>query len=286
MVVGRLGPFTIYLFGLTVAAGCIVGLTVALIQGRRFGLSGARLFEAAAPSLIAGVLGARLAYVIANFADYRPALSSVWHFTEGGFSFYGGLAAGAAVAAWYAGRVGLPAGRLLDAAAPGLALGQAIGFVGAHVLGRSTSVPWAVLLDGRTLHPLPAYGIVLTYGLFFVTWRLGARTVPVRPARLFLVYALLHGWGTVIVGAWAAGARWLGLTAGQWAGVIVGSLAAVLLFAARGRTSAAGSMVDAAPRAHSSEPMSQRLLGPMRWVRAAAWLGGLAALLLLFSARL
>lgn len=295
MILGRFGPFTVYLFGLTVAAGCIVGLAASLVQGRRFGLSAARVFEVAAPSLLAGILGARLAYVLANFSDYRPALSSIWHFNEGGFSFYGGLVAGALVAAWYAERIGLSAGRLLDAAAPGLALGQAIGFVGAQLLGRPTSVPWAVPVDGVPLHPLPAYGMILAYGLFFVTWRLGARAVPVRPGRLFLVYALLHGWGMVIIGTWAAGPRWLGFTGGQWAALAVSVFAAVALFAGRRRGHAAHSNGDPASADDASElqrptelrgAADGRSIRPMHWAEAAAWLGGLVVLLLIFRARL
>src|SRR5690625_2781788 len=92
-IIGQFGPLTLYLFGLTVAVGCVAGIIVALLQARRFGLSGTRLFEVAAPALISGIIGARITYVITNFSDYLPALGTVWQLSEGGFSFYGALAA-------------------------------------------------------------------------------------------------------------------------------------------------------------------------------------------------
>lgn len=299
-VIGRLGPLTLYLFGLTVAAGCIVGVIVAMMQARRFGLSATQLFEATAPSLIAAVVSARLAYVIVNFPDYRPALAAVWHFSEGGFAFYGGLAGGIAVAALYASRLGLPVGRLLDAAAPGLALGQAVGFVGAHVIGRETSVPWAVYVDGQALHPFPAYAIVFAYGLFFFLWRLGERPTPMRPGHLFLVYALLHGWGTAVVGTWAAGSRYGGMTAGQWAGLILGIVVGIALLMTRspgtdgytrarsgtGAETATGIGVRSALQSVIVMSVRRRRLWYERIARAATWLAGLAALLILFSVRM
>lgn len=232
-VVGRVGPLTLYIFGLTVAAGALVGMAVTLMQARRFDLSGAKVFEVSAPALLTGVVGARLAYVMANFSDYRPALTAAMNLAEGGFAFYGGLAGGMVVAALYAPRLQLSFARVLDAAAPGLAIGQAIGFIGVHLAGRESAVPWAVLVDGRMMHPFPAYGIILAYGIFFVVWQLGGRAGRVRPGRLFLVYLLLHGFGTAVVGTWAAGARWSGLTPGQWTGLAVGIIAIVGLVAAR-----------------------------------------------------
>ena len=304
VVVGRLGPLPVYLFGLTAAAGAVAGLLAAAVQARRFGLSGSQLFEAAAPALPAGIVGARLAYVLANFADYRPALAAAANLAEGGFSFYGGLAAGGAVFVFYALRQGWPVGRLLDAAAPGLALGQAVGFVGAHIGGRGTTVPWAVVVDGQLQHPYPAYAMALAYALFFVTWRLGTRRPPVRPGRVFLLYLLLHGLGAAVVGTWAAGRRFLGLTAGQWAGLLAAALAFAALALARGRktlldagapwpadgaaavATVGGITVRLIPVGPPARPESPAAAAARRALLAAAWLGALAALLLLFRARL
>lgn len=297
VALGRIGPFTVYLFGLTVAAGCVVGLIAAVVQARRFGISGARLFEVSAPALLLGMVGARAAYVLVNFADYRPALAAVVHFAEGGFSFYGGLAVGAVAGAWYAHRLGLPVGRMLDAVAPGLAVGQAVGFIGAHLGGRPGTAPWAVVVDGQSVHPFPAYAIVFAYALFFVVWRLSARPSSVRPGRLFLLYLLMHGLGTSIVWTWSAGARYLGLTANQWSGLAVAVVSLVILATMRDRHTifdaerprGAASAVSAAVvavatrRRRWDRPESARL---QRIARAAGWLGGLAALLVLFSARL
>lgn len=319
---GRFGPVTLYVFGITVAAGVLVGMAAALMQARRFGLSESRVFEVSVPALVAGVIGARLAYVVANFSDYRPALTSVVNLTEGGFAFYGGLAGGIVVAVMYAHRVRLPLGRVLDAAAPGLAMGQAVGFIGVHVAGREGAVPWAVLVDGRMLHPFPAYGIILAYCIFITVWTLGGRAQRLRPGRLFLVYLLLHGFGTAIIGTWAAGARWGGLTPGQWAGLAVAIVAIVGLMVARrgplrpgdgvpslGIPAHPGVVADSdisvepdirgtsgisadstseviIARVYGLRPIERSRPAWQRLVSPALWLAGLALLLMLFRARL
>src|SRR5690606_31840409 len=142
-----------------------------------------------------------------------------------------------------------------------------------------------------------AYAIVFAYALFFVVWRLSARPSSVRPGRLFLLYLLMHGLGTSIVWTWSAGARYLGLTANQWSGLAVAVVSLVMLATMRdrytifdaerprGAASAVSTAVVAVAtrRRRWDRPESARL---QRIARAAGWLGGLAALLVLFSARL
>src|SRR5690606_20382712 len=143
-------------------------------------------------------------------------------------------------------------------------------------------------------HPYPAYAMALAYALFFVTWRLGTRRPPVRPGRVFLLYLLLHGLGAAVVGTWAAGRPFLGLTAGQWAGLPAAALALAALDAgapwpADGAAAVAtvgGITVRLIPVGPPARPESPAAAAARRALLAAAWLGALAALLLLFRARL
>lgn len=284
LIITNFGPLSLYLFGTLAAAGCVAGLMAALRLARRFGLSPVLVFEIAAPSLLVGLAGARLGYVVTHWAEYRwtPVLAVVG-LDGGGFSFYGGLAAGLLAALLLGARRGLPVPRLLDVLAPGLALGQAVGFVGVHLDGRPARVPWAVALDGQAVHPFPAYAIVAAYGLFFICWRLATRPADVRPGRLFLVYLFLHGFGTAVVGAWAAGTRFFGLTAGQWTGLVVGAAAAAALWVGRRR---AGTPSTPGRPHIGSQPALAGTGASAPWLTLAAWTSGLLLLLCLFRARL
>jgi phosphatidylglycerol:prolipoprotein diacylglycerol transferase len=86
-------------------------------------------------------LGARAAYVAANWAYYVDHLGKAVDISEGGLGWHGALLGGvAALAVWSAARrrrnparPGLRA--LLDLAAPGLAFGGALGWLGALLTG-------------------------------------------------------------------------------------------------------------------------------------------------------
>lgn len=244
-MVGQLGPLSIYVFGLTTALGFAAGTLVSLLQAERLGLAAARLFQAAPLVMAAGVLGARAGYVLIHLSEYRFDWAAAARLQEGGFVFYGGLVAGAAALFWYARRTGMDGWRALDAAAPGLALGQAVGLVGAQMPGRATDVPWAVALGGETVHPLAAYGIIFSYGLFFVVWRLTGYS-PGR-GRLFLAYLFLHAWGWLFIDIWAPGPRFLGLTLGQWTNLLAAGAAAYGFAKLPRGIRAAGSVISGGP---------------------------------------
>lgn len=237
LVVGQTGPVTylgpipLYLFGITTAVGVAFGLAVALLQAERFGLSLTRTFEAAALAAPMGVIGARIGYVLTHWADYRQDTGAVLRLPEGGFLFYGAVLGGVAALLLYGLFVKVDRWRLLDAFAPGLAAGQAVGLVGAQVLGQATTMPWGVVVQETVIHPLPAYGIVLAYGLFFVLWRLGGGKV--RPGSLFLTYLLLHGIGSLVLGSWSAVRTHWGMIPTQWGGIAAVLLALAITYARR-----------------------------------------------------
>lgn len=266
-VVGQLGPLPIYVFGLAAALGFAAGTAVSLVQARRLGLDPAVLFQAAPLVMLAGVLGGRLGYVLVHWRDYRGHPAAVLHLPEGGFVLYGGLVAGAGALVWWARRAQMDPWRALDAAAPGLALGQAIGLVGAALPA-----------------PATACGIILSYGLFFYLWRLGTQW-PAR-GRLFFAYLFLHGFGWLVIDVWTPAQRALGLTLGQWA-----ALAAMI---AAGAGFAWGPRRWLAPRRPGGRWVTRRLIRPepypvsrgrQRMWGAGAWLGGLALLLGLHAMR-
>ncbi len=280
-IVGQLGPLPIYAFGLTAALGFLAGTVAALAQAPRYGIPRASLFQAAPLVMAAGVVGGRVLYVLGHLADYRLEPAAVFRLPEGGFAFYGALAAGAAALAWAARREGFDAWRALDVVAPGLALGQAIGFLGVQALGTPAGVPWGVWQGDAFVHPVPAYAIIFSYWLFFALLRLDK--LGPAPGRLFLVYLFLHGLGWTVLDVWAAAPRLFGLTAMQWAGLGAAALAAGGLLWLRRRVKRPAPKETGAP---ATTPLAAP--GPdkaARLWRAGVWLGGLAALLLLYWIR-
>jgi len=193
------------------------------------GLAGAGdwgILDAATWALAGGAIGARATYVAGNWQDYAGGLAALWQDWGGGLVFQGGLLAGLLALWLHSLRVRRPLARLLDAAAPGVALGQSIGWAGALMHGanygmvmRSPFSLWLPDLYGVYAPRLPTQVLasLLGLGLFLGLHRLSRfRLVP---GMLGLIYLFGNGLGHFALGFTRADETvFLGpLRATQWA---------------------------------------------------------------------
>ena len=136
-IIVNLGPLKIYGYGLMLVLGFLSGISLARWRARRCGLDPQMVPTVGLLALVAGVLGARAAYVIqhyeAQFA-YQPAWELL-NITSGGLIFYGGVAAATGVILTYIRVCRLPMRRVLDVIAPSLMLGLAFGRMGCLLNG-------------------------------------------------------------------------------------------------------------------------------------------------------
>jgi len=104
--------------------------------------------NAALYSLIAGVVGARLFFVVHHFDRFRGNLLSVFAVWQGGLELLGGVLLAIAVIIFYLCYHKLPVRRYLDILAVGLMLALAFGRIGCFLngccFGKPTDLPWAV----------------------------------------------------------------------------------------------------------------------------------------------
>ena len=138
----HLGPITLHTFGAFVALGVLLGATIAARRNERFGVPRELTERAAFIMVGAGLVGARLTWVLSNLEKIKSPIDviAVW---DGGMQFSGGFVAALLIAPW-ASRNMRKDNRfnLIDGSALGLAVGQMIGrcgcmSVGEH-LGHST----------------------------------------------------------------------------------------------------------------------------------------------------
>jgi phosphatidylglycerol---prolipoprotein diacylglyceryl transferase len=99
-------------------------------------------------SLIAGVIGARLFYVIHYFNQFQGRLLSVFAIWKGGLELLGGILSAIVVISFYARYHKLPVRRYLDILAIGLMLALVFGRIGCFLngccFGKPTNLPWGV----------------------------------------------------------------------------------------------------------------------------------------------
>ena len=148
----EIGSFGLPTYGVLIALGFLVGITVATRLARRgnAGLDPERVANLGVVLLLSAIVGAKLFMVVDDWTYYAadPARLFSWSAVQSGGVFYGGLLAALGMAYYYTRRHGMPWLATADVLAPGLALGHAIGRTGCFAAGccwgRETLVAWAV----------------------------------------------------------------------------------------------------------------------------------------------
>lgn len=200
-VLFEVGPFTLYSYGVMLAASFVAGVWLVRVRAPAYGFSADEIQAAAVPTLLAGLLGAKLLYLLAHHDDVARDWPNLLPHLRGGFVFYGGLIGGAAGAIAWLTRGRRPVLAFGDLVAPGLAVSLALGRIGCWLngccYGRPASWGWAVpgLGDGVPRHPVPLYETAGALGLAAILLALPPPPVERRGARLGLFaagYAVLR----------------------------------------------------------------------------------------------
>ena len=164
--------------------------------------------------LIAGVAGARAFHILEHLDSF---VASPWEmiFSRSGLSVFGGLIFGTVAGLIVIKRWQLPARPFLDAVAPAMMLGYAIGRIGCQISGdgdwgiqsnmalKPGWIPtwaWAQTYDNNIygelipspgVYPTPIYETLMAIACFALLWAL--RKHPFKAGWLFSVYLLLTG---------------------------------------------------------------------------------------------
>jgi phosphatidylglycerol---prolipoprotein diacylglyceryl transferase len=169
----KLGPITLYTYGVLLAAAYLLGLKLAMTRAKSRGLDPNRALDLGIAIIVAALVGAKLLLVLVDFDKFRQNPGEIFSIVRAGGVFYGGLIAAVAVAFWYMWRHRMPLWTTCDVFAPGIALGHAVGRLGCLMAGccygRETHVPWAITFTnpeaaanvgtplGVPLHPTQLY---------------------------------------------------------------------------------------------------------------------------------
>jgi phosphatidylglycerol:prolipoprotein diacylglycerol transferase len=153
------------------------------------------LFNLALAALIAGVVGARLSYVIRYPAAFMESPFSLVSLYPGLLDAWGGAAAGLAAALVYGNRKGLRLWPTLDAFVPALAV-FAVALHLSHLasgaaFGAPVDLPWSVRLWGERRHPAQVYEALAAVLILWGTWSFGRSARPRPGGARFLTFLAL-----------------------------------------------------------------------------------------------
>lgn len=139
---------TVKSYGLMMVIGFLAAVTLIRYLSRSFTKDPQHITNAALYSLIAGVVGARLFFVIHYFDSFRDDPLSVFAIWKGGLELLGGVLLAIAVIFLYIHYHKLPLRHYLDALAVGLMLALVFGRIGCFLngccYGKPTDLPWGV----------------------------------------------------------------------------------------------------------------------------------------------
>ena len=197
----KIGPLTIHTYGLLIAVGFLVALTLAAREAKRKDIPNESIIDVGFYALLSGVIGARLFFILTNlgnFLEHPLDMVKIW---EGGLVFYGGVIFALPTAIWVAKKRGLPLWQTADIWAPSIAIGHAIGRLGCFCAGCCYGRPaegllWSVTFTnpnslavlGTPLHPTQLYESALELMNFLILMTL--RRHQSFKGQLFLVYIL------------------------------------------------------------------------------------------------
>jgi len=239
-VLFKLGPFTIYTYGLMIAIGCLVGFFYIQRETKRRGFNIDKIKSLFLWVLISGFVGGRLFYIFVEWERFlNEPLRTI--FSRGGFVFYGGFILAFGIGIWQMRRKSLNIWKTADIFAPGIAIAHAISRIGCFLngccYGRPTDSWLGVSFPpespagfvGKPLIPIQLFSSLNLFIIFAILLIL--RRYKKFDGQLFWLYVLLYGVTRSIIEIFRGDPRgqiWMFSTS-QFIGIIFAILALIML---------------------------------------------------------
>ena len=243
----QIGSFYLPTYGVLVALGFLIGLTVTVRLARRSGLDSEKVTNLAVYCALAGLLGAKVLMLLFDWRIFLSDPRQIFSLStlQAAGVFQGGLVLAFLTAFLYMRHTGLPWLRTLDVFAPGIAIGHAIGRIGCFCAGccwgKECSLPWAVTFHNPDaadltgvplnvpLQPSQLYEMTTEALVFaFLMWRFGKPHTAGKIMGLYLVLSSINRFLIEFTRFHEQGLYW-GLSLTQWIAIAVAAAGALLL---------------------------------------------------------
>lgn len=139
---------TIRFYGVIIAFGFILAVLFGGRMAYKWKMDLNKMLDVLLYGTVAGIIGARLYYVIFEWNSYKNDLLSIFRIWEGGLAIYGGIIGGILAAYFVCKKNGLNFLKLLDLFGMSVLIGQGIGrwgnFTNQEAFGINTELPWGM----------------------------------------------------------------------------------------------------------------------------------------------
>ena len=161
------------------------------------------IYRLASMGLFSGLIGARIAFVLAHWSAYQDnILGIIWPINTG-FNVGAGVIIGIVVAFFYGRSHQLNPATTLDALTPSLLIClitvSLADFLGGPGYGTLSNLPWAISLFGLRRHPVQIYEILIGLSALGLWWHSNQQRL--FTGQLFLTAFALYSAGRLFVDA-------------------------------------------------------------------------------------
>lgn len=211
----QLGPITVAWYGIILGSAAVVGLLLAIQEGKRFRIPSDFFMDLLLIGAPSAIIAARIYYVAFEWESYSDHFLDAFKIWEGGIAIHGALI-GAIIAGYiYIRYKGYNFWRIADIAAPSLIIGQMIGRWGnfmnqeAHggpvaeeFLRNTLMIPSFIVnhmnINGVFYHPTFLYESFWNF-LVLITLFILRRQAFLRAGELFMSYFILYSVGRFFI---------------------------------------------------------------------------------------
>lgn len=259
-VLFKIGPITVYSFGLMMGIAFIVANYFFTLETKRRGIPSEVAPNVTLIALVMGIVGSKLFSLLENWDSFvADPLHEI--FSASGLTFYGGLILATLTIYVYVRRRKIPFLRIADSAAPSLILAYGIGRIGCQLAGDGdygipSRLPWAMTYPNGTVstlreynrelaekfhqlypnlpipddipvHPAPLYEFLAAMLIFAFLWKIRKR--PTAAGMLFAIYLIAAGVERLLIEFIRLNPLYLGLSQAQWISIGMIVLGAIMI---------------------------------------------------------
>jgi phosphatidylglycerol:prolipoprotein diacylglycerol transferase len=213
----RIGPLTIYYYGIILMLGALAAAILAAREAARRKQDPEIVWDGLIWVLIFGIIGARLWHIFTPPPSMvERGITTMWYLTHpldminiraGGLGIPGAVIGGGLGLYIFCRRKKIDFLLWADIAAPSVPLGQAIGrwgnFINQELYGKPSNLPWAIRIDPahrlpgfenyEYYHPLFLYESLWNFAnMFFLLWLARRFEDKLKPGDLVVIYAITY----------------------------------------------------------------------------------------------
>ena len=119
--------FDIAYYGIVIVTGMLIGVAIAMHEAKRTGQNPDQYIDLAMIGIAAGIVGARIYYVVFAWDSYKDDLLSIFNIRQGGLAIYGGIIGACIAVAIYCRVKKLHFFQVMDTASMSIVFGQIMG---------------------------------------------------------------------------------------------------------------------------------------------------------------